>query len=123
TAEEMRDRLGEAVHTASERLGEMREVQRINADIRTLNREKDRCHLAMIDLLMRMFDQNTFAEALLRPEYNRVKEIDAAIAKLEEERKAVGAQAEEAAPSVAPIAIAEIEAAEEAAEVDMNRCE
>ena len=42
--------------------------------------------MAMADLLIRMFDQNTFAEALLRPEYVRIKEIDEEIVRLEVER-------------------------------------
>jgi hypothetical protein len=60
----------------------------------------------MADLLIRMFDQNTFAEGLLRPEYDRIKEIDQAIAELEVERAKVnahaGAQAETSAPQEAP---------------------
>ncbi|MHB9024257.1 MAG: hypothetical protein ACYC7E_08785 [Armatimonadota bacterium] len=123
TAEEMRDRLGEAVHTAGERLGEMREIQRITTEIRSLKREKERCRQSMADLLMRMFDQNTFAEALLRPEYNRIKEIDVAISTLEEERIAVRSQ--EAAATTPPpaVPIEAVQEDEEAAEVDMTRCE
>ena len=89
TANEFADRLGEAAHTAGERIGEMREIQRINGQIRDRKKEKDRCKMAMADLLIRMFDQNTFAEALLRPEYNRIKEIDGEIAELVEEREQV----------------------------------
>ena len=56
----------------------------------------------MADLLIRMFDQNTFAEALLRPEYLRIKEIDEAAAALEQERAEVMARASKAVQPEAP---------------------
>ena len=43
TAGEVVERLGEAAYTAGERIGEMREIQRINGQLRALKREKDRC--------------------------------------------------------------------------------
>lgn len=93
TAGEVAERFGEAAHSARERIGEMNEIARFNTQIRARRREKDRCRMAMADLLIRMFDQNTFAEALLRPEYNRIKEIDGEIALLELERDRVTAHA------------------------------
>jgi len=92
TAGEVAERLGDAAHTASEKINEMRDIQRINGQIKALKKEKDRCKMAMADLLIRMFDQNTFAEALLRPEYNRIVEIDKAVADLEAERAQVAAR-------------------------------
>ena len=89
TAGEVADMLGEAAHTASERLNELREAQYLQAQIQSRQREKERCRQTMADLLVRMFDQNTFAEALLRPEYLRIKELDAEIAQLEDERQQV----------------------------------
>jgi len=89
TAGEVAERFGEAAHSARERLSEMNEIARLNTQIRARKREKDRCRMAMADLLIRMFDQNTFAEALLRPEYLRIKEIDTEILRLEEERDRV----------------------------------
>ncbi|MHB9131270.1 MAG: hypothetical protein ACYDBB_09300 [Armatimonadota bacterium] len=100
-AKEVSDRIGEGVQTAGERIGELREKERIGSEIRTLNREKDRCRQVMADLLIRMFDQNVFAEALLRPEYERIKEIDVQVAQLEVERTAVG-HVKEATPSAEP---------------------
>lgn len=92
TASEVAERITEAAHQAGERLNQMNELQRLNGKIRGLKRERDQCRLTMADLLIRMFDQNTFAEALLRPEYQRVKEIDDAIAAVEVERDAVQAR-------------------------------
>jgi len=89
TAGEVADMLGEAAHTATERIVEMRETQLLTAQIRSLQREKDRCRQTMADLLVRMFDQNAFVEALLRPEYSRIKAIDAEITRLELERQQV----------------------------------
>lgn len=90
TAEEVAQRMGEAAQQASERLGEMRDVARLNQQIRTLQREKDRCRQTIADLVVRMFDQDAFVTALLQPEYQRIKEIDVEIARLEEERELVG---------------------------------
>lgn len=108
TASDVADRLGEAAHSANERIAEMRGIQRLNSRIRELKREKDRCKMTMADLLIRMFDQNTFAEVLLRPEYLRIRELDAELAELEEERRQVmarGTGPEEAgAPAEAEIA-------------------
>lgn len=98
TAEEVALRLNDAAQQASERIGEMREVQRISQQIRTLTHERDRCRLSMADMAIRMFDQNAFAEALLQPEYQRIKEIDEEIARLEEEKACVGQEEEAAAP-------------------------
>lgn len=103
TAEEMAGRLNDAAQSASEKLGEMRELSRLNGEIRSLKREKDQCKTVMADLLIRMFDQNTFAEALLRPEYDRIREVDQAIAALEVERAQVAAHA-----GVAPTETAEM---------------
>lgn len=86
TAGEMAERINEAAHTAGERLSEMREVQRINTRLRALQREKDQCRLTMADLMIRMLDQNTFVDALLRPEYQRIKELDQEMAALKHER-------------------------------------
>ncbi|MHB0940010.1 MAG: hypothetical protein ACYDCO_24895 [Armatimonadota bacterium] len=99
-ANELADWVGEAAHSAGERIAEMREIQRLNTVIRDRKREKDRCKMTMADLLIRMFDQNTFAEALLRPEYARIKELDAELAGLEEERRQVTAAAQTAAETV-----------------------
>ena len=106
TAEEVAERLGEAAQTAGERISDLRESQRLASQIRALQRERERCRQTMADLLIRMFDQNTFAEALLRPEYVRVKEIDQEIAGLEAARKQIGAhEARSAAvPAEAPAA-------------------
>jgi hypothetical protein len=105
TAEEVAGRLNEAAQTAGERLAEMREIQRLNAQLRALRREKDRCKMVMADLLIRMFDQNTFAEALLRPEYQQIKVLDEQIAAVEAERSQVIARAQsegQEAPSAMP---------------------
>lgn len=99
TAEEIAGRLGEAAQTAGERIGEMREKERLSQQIRQLQREKERCRGTIADLVIRMFDQNTFAEALLHPEYARVKEIDVELAKLEQEREDVGHPATPASPA------------------------
>ena len=99
TAEEMAERLNDAAQNARERIGEMNEINRLNAQLRTLAREKDRCKITMADLLIRMFDQNTFAEALLRPEYERIREIDTAITVLEEARAQVTAGDEKPVPT------------------------
>jgi|GEM_PF-1977679 len=101
TAGDVAERFGEAAHSARERLSEMNEIARINTQIRARKREKDRCRMAMADLLIRMFDQNTFAEALLRPEYIRIKEIDEDITRLEEERDRVTAPAGAPPPAAA----------------------
>ena len=98
TASDVADRLGDAAHSAGERIAEMREIQRLNGLIRERKREKDRCKMTMADLLIRMFDQNTFAEALLRPEYLRIRELDNELATLEEERRQVTASAGITAP-------------------------
>jgi len=99
TANEFADRLGDAAHSAGERIAEMREIQRINAQIRERKRERDHCKITIADLLIRMFDQNTFAEALLRPEYTRIKELETELAALEEERRQVTAAAAQSAPA------------------------
>jgi len=44
-----------------------------------------------------MFDQNSVVEALLRPDYARIKEIEAQIAALIIERDAVGKDSEQTA--------------------------
>ncbi len=106
TAAEVAERFNEMAQRASERLSEMNELQRLSARRRALTRERDQCRLTIADLLIRMFDQDTFAEALLRPEYHRIKEIDAALADLEEERKQVQArhaQGAETAPAAAEV--------------------
>jgi len=94
TAGEVADLLNEAAQTARDRIGEMNDISRLNSQIRALKREKDHCKTVMADLLIRMFDQNTFAEALLRPEYLRIKEIDETIGRLEDARAQVMARAE-----------------------------
>lgn len=101
TADEVLTRVGEAAQQASERIGEMREVQRISMQIRALTQERDRCRMTIADLVVRMFDQNAFLDALLKPEYQRIKEIDVEIAKLEKERAEVGAQEQAAAQAPA----------------------
>jgi len=93
TAGDMSERLGEAARSARERISEMSEVARLNTQIRLRKREKERCNTTMADLLIRMFDQNTFAEALLRPEYLRIREIDEEVVQLEQERDQVAARA------------------------------
>lgn len=113
TAEEVGGRLGEAVKTAGEqldlavragkeRVSDFQETQRLSREIRRLQRERDRLRLIMADLLIRMFDQSTFAEALLRPEYEQIKKIAAQVATLEEERAAVGKRPAEAPAAEAP---------------------
>lgn len=104
TAGEVAGRLGEAALNASERINELVEMQHITQQIHALQREKAHCRQVMADLLIRMFDQETFAEALLRPEYNRIKEIECEISRLEQEkdgdiRQAGDGQADMAAPS------------------------
>lgn len=97
TAGEMAQRLGEAAHTAGERLGEMREQQRLQTEMRTLQRERDRCRQTIADLVIRMFDQQVFAEALLRPEYDRIKEVDCQLCALQEQINQIGQLPEETA--------------------------
>jgi hypothetical protein len=103
-AEDVASRLNEAVNEAvkvtGERLTEMQDLTRLNGQLRTLLREKEQCRQAMADLLIRMFDQNTFVEVLLRPEYTRIKELEVEIARLEKARDLVGPPAQ--APTVAP---------------------
>ena len=113
TAGEVAEWLDDAAQTARERIGEMNEISRLNGQIRTLKRDKDRCKIAMADLLIRMFDQNTFAEALLRPEYERIKENDEAIAALEAVRAQVMARMEQ--PPAEETVLIEDSAAEEPA--------
>lgn len=99
-AEEVRQRLSETVQTASDRLSVMRHDQRLKDEIRKLERERAQCRGIIADLVIRMFDQQAFMDALLRPEYTRIKEIDAEIARLTDERKKLGAPADaEGAPA------------------------
>lgn len=117
TAEEVAGRLGEAAHSAGERLNEMVEIQRLNKQIRMLQLEKDLCKMAMADLLIRMFDQETFAEALLRPEYLRIKEIGTEVCQLEQEKEQLLHHGIECPPAETP-APAEVVAPETAASVE-----
>jgi hypothetical protein len=87
-------RTGEVMRAAEERLGEFQETHRIDSRIQELKREELRCRNTMTDLLIRMFDQQSFAEALLKPEYLRIKEIEAEIVQLTAQRAAVGAEIE-----------------------------
>jgi hypothetical protein len=105
------------MHTATERFNELRETQRIDQQIKTLQRERDRCALMIADLVVRMFDNNAFADALLRPEYNQIKEIDAQIAALKVERQQLGKadKAGEEADALAPDGTVEPPAPEEGA--------
>ncbi|HEY3377101.1 MAG TPA: hypothetical protein VGL77_06345 [Armatimonadota bacterium] len=96
TAEEVVLRVGEAAQQAGERLGEMRDHQRLTQQIRTLQQEKEQCRQSMADLVIRMFDQQAFADALLKPEYQRIKAIEAEISCLEQERMAIGQVGESA---------------------------
>jgi archaellum component FlaC len=101
TAEEVAQRFNEAAQQAGERIGEMRETQRLTQQIRTLTQERDKLRFAMADLVMRMFDQNAFMQELLRPDYQRVKEIDEEIHRLEKEREVVGQEPAEKTPPTA----------------------
>lgn len=92
TAEEMAHRFNEAAQQAGERISEMREVQRLSQQIRTLNQEREHCRMAIADMVVRMFDQHAFVEALLRPEYQRIKDIECEVARLEQERSEVGVE-------------------------------
>lgn len=92
TAEEMAHRFNEAAQQAGERISEMREVQRLSQQIRTLKQEREHCRMSIADMVVRMFDQNAFVEALLRPEYQRIKDIDLEVERLEQERREVGTE-------------------------------
>ncbi len=98
TADDVVHRLGEVAQTASDKLKEMQERERLTQLITRCKKERGQVREAMLDLLMRMFDQNTFAEALLRPDYQRIKEIEAEMARLEKEREAIGKILAESAP-------------------------
>jgi hypothetical protein len=98
TAGDVVHALGEVVQTASERIADIQEVQKLTAQIRTLNRERATCGATIVNLVVRMFDQGAFAETLLRPEYQRIKEIDAEVTRLEAEKAAIGTVAVPAAP-------------------------
>jgi len=99
TAEAMMQNVGDFAQKTGEQLTDLRDMQRLQTRIRELEREKARNRNAMVDLLMRMFDQNTFAEALLRPEYLRIKEIDVEIARLVQERTALATAVKAAPPA------------------------
>lgn len=90
TIDDIGGRLSEAAQYTGERFHDMQESQTIGSQIAAKEREKGRCRETMLNLLIRMFDENTFAEKLLRPEYIRIKEIDAEIAALRELRAKVG---------------------------------
>ena len=90
TAGDVAHRVGEAAHHAGERLSELREVQRLSHQIHLLAQEKERCRAVIADLVVRMFDQETFLEGMLRPEYERIKAIEVEIAILEKGRQEVG---------------------------------
>ena len=90
TAGEVAQRIGEAAKTAGDRISEMRERDRLSADIARLQRDRDQVRQSMLDLLMRMFDQNVLVEQLLKPDYLRIKELDAEIAHMDKERAAIG---------------------------------
>lgn len=87
TAGEVAGRLGEAAQIAGERINVLVEIQHLTREIQTLQEEKERCRQVMADLLIRMFDQETFAPPLLRPEYQRIKEIDQDIDRFEREKE------------------------------------
>ncbi len=95
TIDDLGGRLADVAQNAGERINDMRESQHIGAQIATKEKEKAQCREAMLDLLIRMFDEDTFAEKLLRPEYIRIKEIDAEIAALREMRAKIGKHEEE----------------------------
>lgn len=100
TIDDLGGRLADVAQNAGERINDMRESQHIGMQISEKDREKTKCREAMLDLLIRMFDEDTFAEKLLRPEYIRIKEIDAEIAALREMRAKIGKHEEE--PIVEP---------------------
>jgi hypothetical protein len=89
-AGDIADRAGEAARAAGDRIDQFRESQRLNNQLHTLEREKQQCRNAMTDLLIRMFDQNTFAEALLKPDYLRLREIEAEMLHVKEHLEALG---------------------------------
>jgi transposase len=91
TAEAVMANVGELAQKTGEQLIELRALQRIDQQTRDLEKEKNRCRNTMADLLIRMFDQNTFAEALMRPEYERIKAIDVQLAALAEEKASIAA--------------------------------
>lgn len=96
-AEEVAHRVGEIAQQTNELIGDKREAEKLTRRIRALEREKDRCRLMLADLAVRMFDRQAFSEKLLLPDYERIKEIEAEIAQLQEEREAIGAQDAEVA--------------------------
>ncbi len=100
TAGEVAGRLGEAALNASERINDMVEIQHLTQQIHALQREKDHYRQDMADLLIRMFDRETFAAELLRPEYNRIKEIERDINRLEQEKDGLTRHTVEAPESV-----------------------
>ena len=89
-AGEVAQRIGEAAKNAGDRLSEMRERDRLTAEIARLQKEREQVRQAMVDLLIRMFDQNVLVEQLLKPDYQRVKELETEIASLDKERAAIG---------------------------------
>ena len=117
TAEAGMAYVGELAQKTGEQLIELRSLQRIDQQARELEKEKARHRNTMVDLLIRMFDQHTFAEALMRPEYERIKEIDAQLAALAQEKAHIAAvHAKPAEPAPAPEASAEAPAAPAAPE-------
>jgi len=97
TIDDLGTRLIDAAHFTGERIHDLQESSSIGSQIAAKEREKAKCRETMLDLLIRMFDEETFAEKLLRPEYIRIKEIDAEIAALRELRAKIGKHEEEAA--------------------------
>lgn len=105
TAGDVVHALGEVVQTASERIADIQDLQRLSAHMRALQKERAACGAAIVNLVVRMFDQGAFADALLKPEYLRIKEIDAELTRLEAEKAAIGkaaAPATEAMPAPDP---------------------
>ena len=98
TAGDVMHRLGEMAHSAGEQLAELQETQRLATRIRDLRKERARCQTTLADLVVRMFDQGAFVEALLKPEYCRIKEIDAEVLHLEAQKAVVGAKLEDETP-------------------------
>lgn len=89
-ADDVTNRLDDLAQQTGEKIDELREGGRLAGRIRELEREKDGCRRTIADLVVRMFDQQAFVENLLRPEYLRIKEIDAEIARLQAARENLG---------------------------------
>lgn len=105
--------LGEAAQTTGEQFTRFQQAQRLEKQMRALGKERERCKATIVDLVLRMFDQDAFTEALLRPEYLRIREIDGEMARLQAARAALAAEKPHEVAPASPIdeeALAPLEA-------------